>query len=290
MLVLTAASAAEGDLSGRLGDAKGYYVPEPPPPTVGVAVPAGVSGLWYDPLLDGEGYNFIVTETSEGPVLVVFFYGFSAAGERLWLVSENIPLDMDFGQPVSAIVYEAHGGTFDAPAPSAGALSAWGSMTLLMEGCLDGTIVLDGGDGQKISVVTKLAGIESLDCDSPSKGVAAGQAGLWFDQSLDGEGYNIISSAAGTVVFFYGYNAAGERLWLISDVSTGDSGGVFTVPVWEAVGGTFATPVPSSESLRAWGSISVDLGCSDGSITLDGADGVKLSSVAKLAGIAGTGC
>ncbi len=287
LLCCFAVIGAAGVVAAGADRAKGYYIPDPP--DFEAPVPPGISGLWYDPSLDGEGYNVIFTLGPEGPVIVIFFYGYSAGGERLWLVTENIPTSLNFGDSVEAVVFEARGGTFDAPAPSAGALIPWGTIRIQFADCARGSARLEGADGQKLSLITKLAGIDGMPC-SAAKGAAAGRAGLWFDASLDGEGYNVIASDAGTVVFFYGYNAGGERVWLISDVAAPQSNGTFTVPVFEAVGGTFGEPAPSAESLRGWGQISVDLGCAAGSITLDGADGVKTSAVVKLAGIQGAGC
>ena len=69
---------------------------------------AGLSGLWYDSTLDGEGYNIIVADAG----IVIFFYGYSAAGERVWLLTETYAAEVSFGQSFTLQVYEVNGGTF----------------------------------------------------------------------------------------------------------------------------------------------------------------------------------
>jgi hypothetical protein len=43
--------------------------PPPPPPTV-----KGVTGLWYDPAYDGEGFNLIETSAGMSKAIYIFFY------------------------------------------------------------------------------------------------------------------------------------------------------------------------------------------------------------------------
>jgi hypothetical protein len=47
-------------------------------------------------------------------------------------------------------------------------------------------------------------------------------SGLWYDPTLDGEGFNVLVADAGMVVFFYGHDTNDERLWLASDTITGE--------------------------------------------------------------------
>ncbi|MDX1571017.1 MAG: endonuclease [Xanthomonadales bacterium] len=124
--------------------------------------PAGLSGLWFDPDLGGEGYNVIVADGGT----VVFFYGYSVSGERLWLVSETLPVPWRFRETVSFEVFEATGGTFDEPAAPDQALTTWGTLAITFEDCTSGRFELAGTDGTKQSRVTRLAAIQAVDCNA----------------------------------------------------------------------------------------------------------------------------
>ena len=117
-------------------------------------------------------------------------------------------------------------------------------------------------------------------------------AGLWFDPTFDGEGYDIVQSARGVTVFFYGYDANGERLWLISENFSDRL--AFNSPVTLNMsvgdGGTFEQPIPGAQ-LGAWGTLTMTVTeCGAGEFVLDGRDGIKNHSVIKLADVVGTGC
>ncbi|MEM9305072.1 MAG: PHB depolymerase family esterase, partial [Pseudomonadota bacterium] len=117
-------------------------------------------------------------------------------------------------------------------------------------------------------------------------------AGLWYDEARNGEGFNVIQSEAGTTVYFYGYDAAGEPLWLVSDTITAAlrPGQVVELTAYRGAGGTFEAPVPGAE-LDVWGTIRmVPLDCNEIAFELTGADGAKLSDAVKLAGITGNQC
>ena len=119
-----------------------------------------------------------------------------------------------------------------------------------------------------------------------------GLAGLWYQPSRDGEGFNVIQSDAGTTVYFYGYDAAGEPLWLVSDTDERPlgSGDARVLSVFRGDGGTFDNPVPGPD-LTEWGSlILVAEDCGNAWFELNGADGLKTSEAVKLADIRGSGC
>jgi hypothetical protein len=125
-----------------------------------LAAPSGLAGLWYDALKDGEGYNIIIT----GASTVFFFYGYDPDGQRLWLISETLGGAPVTNETITLKVYSASGGTFDAPAPSAQALSDWGDLEVTFTSCTDAVANLVGNDGEKTSILTKLAGIDQSTC------------------------------------------------------------------------------------------------------------------------------
>jgi hypothetical protein len=249
----------------------------------------GLAGLWYDPDLDGEGFNVITTSSG----IVIFYYGFDAEGQRLWLISESLGNDLDFQEVFDLQMYEADGGTFSQPAPSSEALSEWGRLKGVFDACGDGRFALHGKDGVKISYQTRLAGITNADCEAQALDVPSGLAGLWYDPLLDGEGYNIIITETATIILFYGYAADGQRLWLISQALSGapQIGQTVTVTMYVSTDGTFDEPLASSEVLEEWGTLELTVSsCATAIANLNGDDGEKTSNLDKLAGIDQSTC
>jgi murein DD-endopeptidase MepM/ murein hydrolase activator NlpD len=267
-----------------------FYVGSGPDPAP-AAVPANnaYAGLWYDPSLDGEGFNFVPATGGT----IVYFYGSDNRGNRIWLISDLIPGEIKTGRAISVLMFESTGGVFSTPVSSARGLSAWGTLALLFSACDQGQSVLNGADGYKESTITKLAGVSGASCvggDVPSD---APWAGLWYDPSRDGEGYNLIVAPPGRILYFYGFKLNGQRLWAISELITEtlEVGKTIEVRLFEASEGTFSEPVPSSESLVEWGTAEITvIDCDTVTIVIQGTDGTKTSNTVRLAGIIGLGC
>lgn len=95
--------------------------------------------------------------------------------------------------------------------------------------------------------------------------------GLWFDPSLDGSGFNVLSSDAGIIITFYGY-IAGEQRWLISELLPADFQPVQQVQLRMLIGetGQINNPTPGSQ-LDEFGSLTLRLfDCASGEATLAG--------------------
>ncbi len=158
-------------------------------PVLAAADCAAVSGLWFDPAFDGEGFN--LTETRSG--LVITFYGYDKSGQRLWLISAN---PVVFGTDVTVTMLEGQGGTFQVPLPPE-KLSEWGSLSMRFFDHRSGVFRLSGRDGDKVSEVVKLAGVVGQNCNPVQCTIATegssrvkfandGKQGI-FDPSLDAE-------------------------------------------------------------------------------------------------------
>ena len=247
------------------------------------------TGAWYDPTLDGEGYNIVTTEGGT----VAYFYGSDERGNRLWLLSDLFHGPIRNDQPIEITMYESTGGTFATPVKSTRALSAWGEVTFDFADCTSGKATLEGVDGKKVSHIIKLAGVAGTNCTSGGEPSDAVMSGPWYDPATDGEGYNLIVTPAGTVIYFYGFKPDGLRLWLISDLITEelDVGVEVSTRVFVAMSGEFDTPVPSGESLEQWGTMTITVvDCNHMTIVLEGRDGTKISNTVRLAGIIGLEC
>ena len=103
---------------------------------------AAYSGLWYDQSKDGEGYNVISGIFTS----VIFYYGSTSNGERLWLIYEGLSNDIDDGTTLNGKMYELTGGDFYHPAPSSTALKDWGTIEARFDDCK-----LASGKGEKLA-------------------------------------------------------------------------------------------------------------------------------------------
>ena len=266
-----------------------FYVNATPPP--GPVMPESnnaYNGAWYDQSLEGEGYNILTTDSGT----VVYFYGSDSDGERLWLISNVVADVIVPGNDVTFVMYESTGGTFARPVSSTRGLSVWGELTYNFTDCNHGTAVLSGIDGEKYTNIVKIIGVAGTNCTGQAS--ADGPlAGAWFDPASSGEGFNILVTPRGTVIYFYGFDSEGNRLWLISGLieATLQAGQRVSTGLFKAVSGTFSSPTPSEQSLADWGTLSIDVvDCTNFTITTDTLDGFKASETVKIAGVVGLSC
>lgn len=118
----------------------------------------GVNGLFYDPNNSGHGFDLIKHETG----LIVYYYGHSASGERLWLISDNYQGDLEYNDEFRIDMYEIAEGTFGSPVS---APSKWGSIYLEFYNCDSGKATLNGDDGILEIDFVRLVGIPNLGCE-----------------------------------------------------------------------------------------------------------------------------
>jgi hypothetical protein len=117
----------------------------------------------------------------------------------------------------------------------------------------------------------------------------AGLAGLWYDEAFDGEGYSILVTSSSMFLYYYGHDATGKRLWLISDTFSGSYQFGQSIELGLFRGsGTFADPAPE---LEAWGTLIIIFdSCTSGRAHMDGIDGTKRHDLVKLTGIGDLDC
>jgi hypothetical protein len=117
----------------------------------------GLNGVFYDDDNPGHGFNFIVHELG----FTVYYYGHTSNGERLWLVSEVLTDDLQFGVPYEMKMYEVTDGVFGQPAPPE---TLWGTISITMTDCDSGHASFNGLDGDLEMDLVRLIGLPGLDC------------------------------------------------------------------------------------------------------------------------------
>ncbi len=120
-------------------------------------------------------------------------------------------------------------------------------------------------------------------------------SGLWYDPTLNGEGYLVFDTPSGWVVYFFGYTPDEEQLWLISetkDIGDPIPGQSYSLQMKVGTPGTFNNPSPPAQ-LVDWGSLQVNFDdCNNGFFALESPSFnlFKLSDSVKLVGIDGAEC
>ncbi len=102
--------------------------------------PSTITGTWYDPAVSGSGFTFQMS----GYGLLVTYYGWDAAGNRLWLTSDIGPSSLIPGDPVTLNMSYTTGGTFSNPHNN---VAPWGTLVLNFKSCRVATATLSGKDG-----------------------------------------------------------------------------------------------------------------------------------------------
>jgi len=117
--------------------------------------PATVTGTWYDPAVSGSGFTFQMS----GYGLLVTYYGWDAAGNRLWLTSDIGPSSLIPGDPITLNMSYTTGGTFSNPHNN---VVPWGTLVLNFKSCRVATATLSGKDGTAKLNLLSLAGTIGL--------------------------------------------------------------------------------------------------------------------------------
>ncbi len=116
-------------------------------------------------------------------------------------------------------------------------------------------------------------------------------SGLWYDPTYSGSGFNLFSSGVGLLVTYYGWDAGGNRMWLISDIGPTSivPGSAITLNMNYTTGGVFNNPKHNGV---VWGTLSLNFSsCKAATATLSGKDGNLTEHIVVLANVAGApGC
>jgi len=120
-----------------------------------------------------------------------------------------------------------------------------------------------------------------------------GLTGLWYEAATSGQGINLhFIDEHRFLLFFYGFERDGDRLWLIGDYAgTIAYGTPLHFDLTEARGGVFEHLNPAAITRPIWGSGQVRfVDCEHAELSLTGTDGSQTLPIVKLAGVARLAC
>lgn len=120
-----------------------------------------------------------------------------------------------------------------------------------------------------------------------------GVTGTWFDPALAGQGFNIqVIDSQRLLIYYYGYTADGQRLWLIGDyMGSVTANTPLQITMLEATGTNFGNFDPDAVQISTWGTATLTiLDCNQATISLNGGDGSQSLNLQKLADVTGLDC
>lgn len=116
------------------------------------------SGIFYDPDNPGHGFDFIAHDQG----FTVYYYGHTADGERLWLISETITTNLAYQQTYDLQMFEVADGVFGQPDFPA---TEWGKISITLHDCDNGHADFDGKDGRLSMDLVRLVRSEDSSCE-----------------------------------------------------------------------------------------------------------------------------
>lgn len=131
-------------------------------PAAATAIPiqSGISGSWYDPLRNLEGF---LVEVLEPDVLVAYWYTYDGEGNQMWLAGAG-PIE---GETATVPVDVFEGGVFGPDYdPATVNRTAWGTLVFTFDSCDTGTVQYDStiGFGSDTIALTRLTKVGGTSC------------------------------------------------------------------------------------------------------------------------------
>lgn len=222
-------------------------------------VDSKLSGSWYDPDHNGEGFALQVLENNAA---LIYWFTYDAFGAQRWFISAG---ELDNGIALFDELLVTNGPVFgDEFDTNDLEYSDVGDLKIEWSDCWNAkaTYSVNGVSGsQSLIRLTTLAG---LDCEEPVSNPSAA-SGSWFDQTHNGEGLAIEALDNGDVlVYWFSYDEQGKQAWFFG-VGEPEGEDIFVAEMYITSGGRFG-PNFDPELVQAdpWGSLLINLDCSYG--------------------------
>lgn len=264
----------------------------PPARGTGFQIGSGISGSWYDPSHNGEG--FLVEVLPEGRGLV-YWFTYDASGNQTWLfgtgtVSGNTLVINDAFTTEGGVF----GPTFD---PGAVQLVRWGNLRFVFSSCTSGVMDYRGPPGfgngvLQIERLTYIAGGVCPESGGDGSGpLRAATSGSYYDPERAGEGFLVeVLSADVALVYWFTYDLEGNQAWI---VGLGRVAGTSIVVEQSFItnGPVFGPNFdPEAKKTSHWGTLRLTFdNCASGRMTYEsvigfGNAGMNLARLTMLAG------
>lgn len=229
-----------------------------------------MSGSWYAPDRDGEGFTLQVLDNGTAHAIWFTYPPPGGPGQQAWIYASGGRIEGERLRFGGAFTTRGprFGPGFD---PAAVQVVPWGPIEFRFTTCNEAEMTYAGpaGWGSGSRRLTRLTALSELECtgkrhlNANGARAAAGlraRSGSWFDPAHNGEGWQVEELPDGRAqVYWFTYDAAGEQAWMIGVSPT--SGARMTIaqgfrPVGARFGAAFD---PAQVQAQPWGSLELEL-------------------------------
>jgi hypothetical protein len=195
------------------------------PLSADIVIPDGITGAWFNPERDGEGFFIEIADVDGNRVFVVTWYTYEH-GEQRWLLG-SAPLNSNETR-IQVPMRVTHGADFgEAFNPNDVVSTDWGTLEFSFTSCDSGTVHYQSESGSGSIALTRLILIKGLGCevpgsspDSPGGAVGTTHDGIVIDSE------NIIQAEWGCGLQLQVRNTTSEAKWASFTYSAFDASGV----------------------------------------------------------------
>jgi YVTN family beta-propeller protein len=244
----------------------------------------GISGTWFDPAHDGEGWFVELLDENQALVYWFTYTPPAVGGERAQAWIGGIGRIEGSGIVVEAAeswisTGPPFGPDFD---PERVSLSPWGKIVLSFSGCDSGVMHYRSDDpdyGNGSLDLVRVSRIDTLDCRAPDEtpdpptgesGVFPALSGAWYDPAHEGEGWLLeILPGQQALLAWFSYDPEGNQAWFLNVGTVQDDAITFdlSIPSGTDFGPTFD---PEDVDRPPWGRAVFRFdGCNSGSMSYE---------------------
>jgi murein tripeptide amidase MpaA len=229
----------------------------------------GTTSAWFDPERDGEGF---MLEILRGNTATMYWFTYDSEGKQDWYTAVG---EIRGNRIVFPELIRTSGGVFGPGFdPEKVTRTVVGSASFIWSSCDSGQMewVVDpdgSGPQQGRMSLRRITNLMGASCGLPAPlppEIPEGRlSGSWYDPSHSGEGFVLqVLTDQTAVVYWFSYDAAGERRWFFG---TGNAvGGKLVFDALQSTsGGVFGPGFDPEAVVRSdWGSLELDLACTAG--------------------------
>lgn len=219
----------------------------------------GLSGSWYDPDKDGQGFTLQVID--DGQVLATWFT-YDIEGNQAWIqgIGALTNKRLEF-ESLRRFKGPRFGEDFD---PEDRQTLPAGSMVMSFTSCSSGEVIYSGSLGfpSDTLALERLTGLSGFGCKSTDQQdldaypPSAVLSGAWYSPLTDGQGWMIeVLDASTVLVYWFTYDEEGDQRWMLG-VGELDNG-IISVDGMELITGpSFGPEYQASDLVReSWGDL-----------------------------------
>jgi len=220
----------------------------------------GLTGSWYQPATDGQGFEVEVFPDASGPevgAMQVSWFTFDTdvgGGQRWYTLSGAAPK----GQPAALTIYQNVGGNFNAPPVTIG--QAVGNALLSFDSCASGQLSYRFSFTNASGTIPLTRLMQNVTCtltgSVPTNSDFA-LSGNWYDPGTSGQGITVEINPNSRTAFFAWYtykpqgaaSGAAGQLWYTGQGDYVPSMRSIPMQLYRTTGGAFNASAPAPSTL-----------------------------------------